>query len=55
MMPSEKMSLRRSSGSPRHCSGDMYGTLPLSVPKRVSPKRFDALAMPKSSSFTAPS
>ena len=31
-MPSENMSLRRSSGSPRHCSGDMYANLPLSVP-----------------------
>ena len=35
-MPSANTSLRRSTGSPLHCSGDMYATLPLSMPACVS-------------------
>ncbi len=54
-MPSENTSLRRSSGCPVHCSGDMYATLPLTAPERVSVMRCEALAMPKSTSLTAPS
>ncbi len=52
---SAKMSLRRSSGLPRICSGDMYAFLPLTVPVRVREFAPRALAMPKSSSFTIPS
>ena len=41
--------------SPRACSGDMYGTLPLSWPLSVSsPGRASLLAMPKSTTFTSP-
>ena len=53
--PSEKMSLRRSTVSPRHCSGDMYPIFPFIVPAVVSWLRVAAFAMPKSVSFTAPS
>ena len=57
-MPVAKMSMRRSTSLPWVCSGAMYANLPFSVPRWVplsscSPPR--ALAMPKSSSFTAPS
>ena len=31
-MPSEKRSVRESTGSPRACSGDMQATVPCSVP-----------------------
>ena len=53
--PMAKMSLRRSSGSPRHCSGDMYAILPRTVPVVVSLERLVALAMPKSVMSTPPS
>ena len=53
--PTEKMSARRSTRSPRACSGAMYATLPLSTPVRVSDDEFSALAMPKSTTFTRPS
>ena len=49
------MSLRRSSGLPRICSGVMYAFLPLTVPVRVREFAPRAFAMPKSSSFTVPS
>ena len=52
---SANTSLRRSSGLPRICSGDMYAFLPLTVPVRVREFAPRALAMPKSSSFTTPS
>jgi hypothetical protein len=54
-MPSEKMSLRRSSGAPLACSGDMYEILPLSAPVRVLIVLAAVLATPKSSSLVAPS
>ena len=54
-IPSEKMSLRRSSDEPFACSGDMYEILPLSVPVRVRTELVAAFATPKSTSFTAPS
>ena len=45
----------RSTSRPRHCSGAMYANLPLMMPLCVSTERAVAFAMPKSSSFTAPS
>ena len=53
--PTEKMSARRSTRSPRPCSGAMYETLPLSTPVRVSDEELSALAMPKSTTLTWPS
>lgn len=54
--PTAKMSARRSiGGSPRACSGAMYETLPLTTPALVSEAEFFAFAMPKSTTFTAPS
>ncbi len=53
--PTEKRSLRPSSGSPRTCSGDMYPVVPFTTPTCVCPRPSRALAMPKSSSFTTPS
>ena len=35
MMPAEKMSLRRSTGAPEICSGDMYAGVPTMVPACV--------------------
>ena len=49
------MSLRRSSGRPRTCSGDMYPNLPLSTPAIVRELRDVAFAMPKSMTLTSPS
>ena len=54
-MPSEKMSERPSSASPRSCSGDMYGYFPLTVPVRVLDEAPTALAIPKSRTLTTPS
>jgi len=53
--PTEKMSARRSTRSPRACSGAMYATLPLMTPSPVSVTRFFALARPKSMIFGCPS
>ena len=52
-----EQSVRRSSGLPRACSGDMYGILPLSAPALVCARDAAAcaLAMPKSASLTTPS
>ncbi len=41
--------------SPDACSGDMYVTLPFSIPAWVSPLIDEPFTMPKSTSFTAPS
>jgi hypothetical protein len=55
IVPTENTSLRRSSAVlPRHCSGDMYEIFPLSPPA-VEPGVVLTRAMPKSTSFTAPS
>ncbi len=54
-MPTEKMSLRRSMGRPRTCSGDMYPNLPLRMPACVFDALPAALAMPKSISLISPS
>ena len=63
-MPSEKMSVRGSSGSPSICSGDMYGIVPTIMPAFVrgatvslSSRRPGSAdrARPKSSTFTRPS
>ena len=53
--PSANTSLRRSSGSPRHCSGDMYASLPLMTPTWVRTSRSLHLAIPKSMSLGTPS
>ena len=56
----EKRSERASSGSPRVCSGDMYGHLPitrlslLAAPTSGAPSAA-ARAIPKSAIFTSPS
>ena len=47
------MSVRRSTFSPRACSGDMYAVFPLRTPG--SSLKSVAAAMPKSATFTAPS
>ena len=49
------MSLRRSTGLARHCSGDMYANFPFSVPSCVRVRWNAHFAMPKSDTFTAPS
>ena len=59
-MPQAKMSMRLSTSLPAVCSGAMYANLPLRVPRWVLPSSTEpsppsALAMPKSSSLTAPS
>ena len=55
IVPIENTSLRRSSTPlPRHCSGDMYEILPLS-PTADCDGSPPARAIPKSTSFTAPS
>ena len=48
------MSVRRSIGSPCTCSGDMYASLPLSVPARVFAMRELNFAMPKSTTLVLP-
>ena len=53
--PSAKMSVRRSIASPCTCSGDMYASLPLSVPARVLDMRDVNFAIPKSTTFVVPS
>ncbi|MFO0677597.1 MAG: hypothetical protein U0169_13760 [Polyangiaceae bacterium] len=53
--PRAKMSVRRSICSLCTCSGDMYASLPLSVPARVLAMRELNFAMPKSSTFVVPS
>ena len=49
------MSERRSTRSPRACSGDMYESLPLMVPATVSFVDRSLRATPKSMTFTSPS
>ena len=53
-MPSEKRSLRGSTGSARACSGLMKKRLPFTTPACVRVVRSSLLTMPKSSSFTSP-
>ena len=53
--PREKMSARGPSSSPRTCSGDMYSTVPTSMPCWVIVGSPLARAMPKSSSLIVPS
>ena len=67
--PKEKISLRRSTGRPTACSGDMYAAVPRIMPARVCPmvmvgefasedlggSSSRTLARPKSSTFTTPS
>ena len=67
--PKEKISLRRSTGRPTACSGDMYAAVPRITPVRVWPSvsvgelasddgggsSSSTLAKPKSSTFTTPS
>jgi hypothetical protein len=48
------MSERISTGMFRICSGDMYATVPMRVPVRVSRWPPRTLAMPKSITFTIP-
>ena len=55
IVPSAKMSLRRSSDFPRHCSGDEYPSRPLNVPNTVLLMLLADFAMPKSISLTLPS
>ena len=50
--PSEKMSVRRSSGACIACSGDMYERFPLRLP--TTERSWRRLARPKSDSFTSP-
>jgi len=67
-MPTANTSLRRSMGSPRTCSGDMYPAVPRTRPAPVTSARVGALAAsssvavcsvslasPKSSTFAYPS
>ena len=54
-IPRQKMSARRSTSSPRTCSGLMYPNLPLMLPTWVRESLPAAFAMPKSMSFTSPS
>ena len=54
LMPSENRSARASTLRPRMSSGARKDSFPLMLPLRVSLTRDVALAMPKSSSFTAP-
>ena len=66
MMPSEKMSVRWSTARPWTCSGDMYGTVPITTPSWVfisvgssvllvaAPPPDSTLARPKSSTLTRP-
>jgi hypothetical protein len=49
--PSANTSVVRSMSAPRTCSGDMYASLPFSVPARVDASRSATLAMPKSTTF----
>ena len=64
-IPSEKRSVLASSGRPETCSGDMYGTVPITAPASESPAVAVAsslpdgpesvlFARPKSRSFTRP-
>ncbi len=67
MIPREKTSVRRSTGRPETCSGDMYGAVPMMTPSRVwrsvsiseskGPSAWGTatLASPKSSTLTRPS
>ncbi len=52
--PTAKTSARRSTRSPRACSGARYAGLPLIVPSHVTTSESAALAMPKSTTLTAP-
>jgi hypothetical protein len=56
-MPSAYTSLRKSTFSPRACSGLMYSGVPTTTPNAVAPSvasRFASFAMPKSISRTRP-
>ena len=53
--PSANTSVRASTDSPRICSGDMYGSLPLSTPVRVFLPSLGIFDTPKSSTLHTPS
>ena len=53
--PTAQMSLLNAAGSPSHCSGAMYGSVPIQPPVALSLVPPTALAIPKSVTFTWPS
>ena len=52
--PTAQMSLLNAAGSPSHCSGAMYGSVPIRVPVALSLVPVTALAIPKSMTLTRP-